>query len=83
MTSRFGPVTKVNQAKTLGVVISPTQAAVSLSNNSDLPQIFVANYGQFNVLVSTQNGAIQVGDYIAVSAISGIGMNANIHNRPS
>jgi hypothetical protein len=36
----------------------------------------VANSGRFTVLVSDQNGSVNIGDYITVSAVSGIGMKA-------
>ncbi len=57
-----------------GVVVSASDAPVTLS--SDGQKVFVATAGHYDVLVSTQNGSIETGDYIAVSALAGIGMKA-------
>lgn len=60
--------------KTFGVVVDANDAPVTLS--SDGKKVFVATAGKFDVLVSTQNGEIKAGDFIAVSAVDGIGMKA-------
>jgi hypothetical protein len=60
-----------------GVVVNPNSAAVSLSTSSSPSQTYVATSGNYQVLVSNQNGPIQAGDYITISAISGIGMKAS------
>lgn len=60
--------------KTFGVVVDANDAPVTLS--SDGKKVFIATAGKFDVLVSTQNGEIKAGDYIAVSAIDGVGMKA-------
>ena len=68
-------VEAVKQAKSdkmYGVVVDSNDAPVTLS--ADGKKVFVATAGHFDVLVSTQNGEIKTGDYIAVSAIDGIGM---------
>lgn len=57
-----------------GVVVSPNDAPVTLSNDGQ--KVFVATNGHYDVLVSTQNEEIRPGDYIAVSAVSGVGMRA-------
>jgi hypothetical protein len=57
-----------------GVVVSPNNAAISLSNGSSSNQVYVATSGPYNVLVSTENGSISVGDYISISSLDGIGM---------
>jgi hypothetical protein len=57
-----------------GVVVDANDAPVTLS--SDGKKVFVATAGKYDVLVSTQNGSIKGGDYIAISAIDGIGMKA-------
>ena len=61
----------------LGVVVAPNDAPVSISNNDDEEQIYVATYGEYDVLVSSQNGPISVGDTIAVSALDGVGMKSD------
>jgi hypothetical protein len=57
-----------------GVVIDPSDAPFTL-NASD-QQVFVASGGDYPVLVSTQNGTIHAGDYLAVSSIGGIAAKA-------
>jgi len=37
----------------------------------------VSNVGHFGVIVSNQNGPIKAGDFIMISAISGVGMRAD------
>jgi hypothetical protein len=75
------PLTFANQAQMLGVVVSPTQATVSISNNAAQAQTFVAAAGEYPVLVSTQNGPVKIGSYITISAITGVGMVANSSNQ--
>jgi hypothetical protein len=60
--------------KLFGVVVDANDAPVTLS--SDGKKVFVATAGKYDVLVSTQNGPLKAGDYIAISAIDGIGMKA-------
>lgn len=60
-----------------GVVVSPDESPVSLSTVNVDQEAFVATYGKHVVLVSTQNGSIKTGDFIAVSSLDGIGMKAN------
>lgn len=57
-----------------GVVVNANDAPVTIA--TDGQRVFVANNGRYDVLISTQNGSIASGDYIAVSALSGIGMKA-------
>jgi hypothetical protein len=58
-----------------GVVVAANTAAISLSGGSSTSnQVYVATSGTYNVLVSTENGPINVGDYISISSLNGIGM---------
>jgi len=61
-----------------GVVIGANDAAVLLGGENE--KVYVANGGRFAVLVSSQNGDIYPGDYVALSAVSGIGMKAGDHD---
>lgn len=61
----------------LGVVVASSDAPVSLSNPNADSQVFVATYGQYDVLVSTQNGPIKEGDFITISSLAGVGMKAD------
>lgn len=57
-----------------GVVVGSNDSAILL--NSETETIYVATTGRFSVLVVNQSGNINVGDYVTVSAVSGIGMKA-------
>lgn len=58
-----------------GVVVDSQDAPVTLSQEGQ--RFFVAKTGKFDVLVDTQNGPIQSGDFITISALTGIGMKAS------
>jgi hypothetical protein len=58
-----------------GVVIGANESAVLLGSDSE--KVYVASGGRFPALVSNENGNIAIGDYVAVSAIKGIGMKAS------
>jgi len=60
----------------LGVAISASAAPITLSGTATAGQVYVATTGQYNVLVSDQNGPVHAGDYISISALNGIGMKA-------
>jgi hypothetical protein len=59
-----------------GVVVSATDAPVALSYDTNQTQVFVATYGNYNVLVSNQGGQIHSGDYITISSLDGVGQKA-------
>jgi hypothetical protein len=61
-----------------GVVVAASDSAVLLG--ADDEKVFVATGGRFAVLVSDQNGDINIGDFITLSSVSGIGMKANDHD---
>lgn len=62
----------------LGVAIPASNAAIVLSPQTvTKQQILVATSGHFNILVTNQNGAIKVGDYLTISAIAGLSMKAD------
>lgn len=62
-------------AESYGVVIGANDSPITLSEEGQ--SYFVATVGVYEALVSTQQGPITKGDYIAVSSIDGIGMHAN------
>jgi hypothetical protein len=49
---------------------------VTISDSSIENQTFVAVSGTYPLLVSTQGGVIQAGDYVTLSAINGVAMKA-------
>ncbi len=62
----------------LGVIISASDSALTLSQtNASQQAVYVSNFGQHNVLVTNQNGPIKTGDFITISALSGVGMKAD------
>ena len=61
----------------LGVVVAASDSPVSLSNPGADKEVFVATYGAYDVLVSTQNGPIKEGDFITISSLKGIGMKGD------
>ena len=64
--------------KMSGVVVSPSQAPVTLSPSSGASkQVYVATSGRYDVLVSSQDGSIAPGDYVTVSSLAGVGMKAD------
>jgi hypothetical protein len=72
------PLTAATLSNVLGVVVPSNDAAVTLTPQKQLAQqVFVATAGRYNVLVSTQNGPIAVGDEITISSVAGIGMRAD------
>jgi hypothetical protein len=61
-----------------GVVVDATQSSITLSDDSTSARlVYVAPYGRYPVLVSTQNGPIKKGDYLAVSALDGVAMKVD------
>jgi hypothetical protein len=58
--------------KLKGVVVQQNDSPVTLSSEGQ--NIFVASTGNFEVLVSDENGPIAPGDYISISSLAGIGM---------
>ncbi len=70
------PLNQKNELTMLGVVVSNIESPVSLSDTSQV-QVYVATFGEYTVLVSTQNGRIKAGDRISMSSIDGIGMKSD------
>ncbi len=75
-TGKVRPATLERVEELYGVVINPNDAAVTLSGDSE-SEVFVATQGRYRVLVSTQNGSIEPGDFITISSLEGIGMRVN------
>lgn len=72
------PLSNKNDKNILGVVIPASSAAIVLTSAAqEKQQVLVATSGKHGVIVSNQNGPIKVGDYVAISAIDGVGMKAD------
>ncbi len=54
-----------------GVVVDPSDAPLTLNRGLG-DQVFVATSGNYPVLVSTEHGAIKLGDYLSISSTDGI-----------
>lgn len=72
------PINSDQYERLHGVVIGANESAVLLGRDDE--KVYVANGGRFTVMVSDQNGDINPGDYVSVSAVSGIGMKAGDHD---
>ncbi len=59
----------------LGVVVSETDSAISITGEDK--EVYVANEGIFEVLVSDLAGSISKGDYITLSSVEGVGVKAS------
>jgi hypothetical protein len=71
-TDNIQPISQKDMEKFLGVVVDANDAPVTISGTGD--KTFVATSGQYDMLVTSQNGAIAAGDYVTVSALDGIAM---------
>lgn len=74
--NKVKPATQADISRIHGVVVAQNDAPVSLSSDQNVQQNYVATSGEYEVLVSDQNGAISKGDYISISSIAGVGMKA-------
>ncbi|HEX7368514.1 MAG TPA: hypothetical protein VF261_02560 [Candidatus Saccharimonadales bacterium] len=75
--TKVEPLTQDTASQMQGVVVAANSASVTLSDNSNKGQVFVASFGHYDVLVSNQNGPIKPGDYISISSLAGVGMKAD------
>jgi hypothetical protein len=73
--SKVQPINSSQSDQVRGVVVSANDSAVLLG--SDTAKVYVATGGRFSVLVSDQNGNINLGDYVTLSSVNGIGMKAS------
>lgn len=76
-SKKVSPLSNKKDAAMHGVVVAANDTVVSLGGDGTDAEVFVATNGKYDVLVSTQNGPINIGDLISISAIDGIGMKAN------
>ncbi|HET7302620.1 MAG TPA: hypothetical protein VFI74_04790 [Candidatus Saccharimonadales bacterium] len=74
---KIEPLTQSSETEMLGVVVASSEAPVSLSSDVTKQQTYVATSGQYDVLVSNQNGVIKNGDLVTISSLDGVGMKAD------
>lgn len=68
--------TKAELQNMFGVVVDRQQLPVTISNGDLENETFVAASGTYNVLVSTEGGTINSGDYVTLSSVNGVAMKA-------
>jgi hypothetical protein len=78
-SNKIEAATLENSSRLHGVVVSANDAPVTLSDEEQ--KTFVATIGRYETLVTNQNGDINVGDYIAVSSVNGVGTKAGKDNQ--
>jgi len=64
-----------------GVTVDPHLLSLTVADSGLQNQVYVANSGTYEVLVSNQAGTIKKGDYVAMSAVDGVGMKAAVKDR--
>lgn len=75
-SDRVKVATQAKSQNMFGVVVDPQVMPVKISSADLENETFVAVSGTHRTLVSTQNGAIQSGDYLMMSSINGVAMKA-------
>jgi len=66
--------TRADVQNMFGVTVDRNQVPITITNDDLSNEVFVAVSGTYNVLVSTQAGAIAAGDYVTLSSIDGVAM---------
>lgn len=75
-SDRVKVATQTNLRNMFGVAIDRNTLPVTITGGNLKNETFVAVSGVHTVLVSTQGGAIQKGDYVTLSSINGVAMKA-------
>ncbi len=79
-SNSVSPSTFANMQNMYGVVIDPNALPITVSSN--LPnQTYVANSGRYDVLVDTEGGPIKEGDYVTMSNVDGVAMEAGTYDQ--
>lgn len=76
-SQKVQPLTNKTDKAMHGVVVAANDTVVSLGDDANKSQVYVAANGKYDTLVSTQNGSIKPGDIISISALDGVGMKAS------
>lgn len=79
--NRVKIATQKELSNMFGVVVDRNSLSVTLSSEALENETFVAASGTYNVLVSTQGGAIASGDYVTLSSIDGVAMKAGTEEK--
>lgn len=73
---RVAVVSQSELQNMFGVVVDPQILPIRLSSEGLQNETYVAVSGTYNVVVSNQGGDINAGDYITLSSLNGVGMEA-------
>lgn len=73
-TTKVEPLKQESSDQMHGVVVNSNDAPATISDDGQ--KIFVATTGKYKVMVSSQAGSINAGDYITISSLAGVGMKA-------
>lgn len=77
-SNKVKPLSNKNDVAMHGVIVSANDTILSFGGDGTTSQVYVANDGKYEVLVSDQNGTIKKGDIITISALDGIGMKVDV-----
>jgi len=75
-TGKVLPATQDKIQTAFGVVVK-NNSPITITSNAADEQVYVATSGRQNIMVTSENGQIQAGDYLTVSALSGTLMKAS------
>jgi hypothetical protein len=72
------PASQETITKTFGVVVNPSSSALTINQKSNSSNsAYVSSNGDYEMIVSDQNGAVKSGDYLTMSSVDGIAMEDN------
>ncbi|HEY5267513.1 MAG TPA: hypothetical protein VII94_00010 [Candidatus Saccharimonadales bacterium] len=72
------PASQSTITRTFGVVVNPSLSAIAVNKStSSSNSAYVSSDGNYQMIVSDQNGPITLGDYLTLSAVDGIAMKDN------
>jgi hypothetical protein len=74
--SKVEAATSSKASSMYGATVDGNSLSLTVSSSALQNEAYVATSGTYKLLVSTQNGPIKAGDYITVSSIDGVGMQA-------
>jgi len=75
-TNTVMAVSQTKVADMYGVTVDPNTLLFTISGAGLRNEVYVATSGTYNVLVSNQAGPIRAGDYLTISAVDGVAMDA-------
>lgn len=79
--NRVKVATKDKLQDMFGVVVDRNTLPFTVTNEGLENEVFVAVTGTYSVLVSTQGGTINAGDYVTLSSIHGVAMKASTEDK--